>query len=116
MASNPMNLKQWRRERDSNPRYPFRYSGFQDRLFQPLTHPSSLLNQHQLIRDNTFVPSHGIALSGKRPCLKEVGRYQRCYIYEAFGAFHVRYRFKEIVDGKLTGKQRSRRLCTNDKD
>ncbi len=30
----------WRRERDSNPRYPFGYSGFQDRLFQPLTHPS----------------------------------------------------------------------------
>ena len=31
----------WRRERDLNPRYPFRYSGFQDRLFQPLTHPSA---------------------------------------------------------------------------
>ena len=31
----------WRRERDSNPRYPFEYSGFQDRLFQPLTHPSA---------------------------------------------------------------------------
>ena len=30
----------WRRERDSNPRYRFRYSGFQDRPFQPLTHPS----------------------------------------------------------------------------
>ena len=30
----------WRRERDSNPRYGFPYSGFQDRLFQPLTHPS----------------------------------------------------------------------------
>ena len=32
----------WRRERDSNRRYPFRYSGFQDRLFQPLTHPSAI--------------------------------------------------------------------------
>ncbi len=31
----------WRRERDSNPRYPFGYIGFQDRLFQPLTHPSA---------------------------------------------------------------------------
>ena len=31
----------WRRERDSNPRYGFPYSGFQDRLFQPLTHPSA---------------------------------------------------------------------------
>jgi hypothetical protein len=33
----------WRRERDSNPRYPFEYSGFQDRLFQPLTHPSAVI-------------------------------------------------------------------------
>ena len=33
--------KEWRRERDSNPRYGFPYSGFQDRLFQPLTHPSA---------------------------------------------------------------------------
>src|SRR5689334_3098551 len=32
----------WRRERDSNPRYGFPYSGFQDRLFQPLTHPSDI--------------------------------------------------------------------------
>jgi hypothetical protein len=31
----------WRRERDSNPRSPFGLSGFQDRLFQPLTHPSA---------------------------------------------------------------------------
>ena len=31
----------WRRERDSNPRYPSGYIGFQDRLFQPLTHPSA---------------------------------------------------------------------------
>ena len=34
--------KRWRRERDSNPRYGFPYSGFQDRLFQPLTHPSAV--------------------------------------------------------------------------
>ena len=32
----------WRRERDSNPRYPFRYSGFQDRRHQPLGHPSAV--------------------------------------------------------------------------
>src|SRR5690348_5020258 len=30
----------WRRRRDSNPRYPFGYNGFQDRRFQPLTHSS----------------------------------------------------------------------------
>ncbi len=33
--------RKWRRERDSNPRSPFGLSGFQDRLFQPLTHPSA---------------------------------------------------------------------------
>ena len=31
----------WRRARDSNPRYPFRYNGFQDRRFQPLTQLSA---------------------------------------------------------------------------
>ena len=31
----------WRRERDSNPRAPFGANGFQDRRFQPLTHPSA---------------------------------------------------------------------------
>ena len=36
-----MLMTKWRRERDSNPRSPFRLSGFQDRLFQPLTHPSA---------------------------------------------------------------------------
>ena len=36
----------WRRERDSNPRCPFRHSGFQDRLFQPLTHPSAFRISH----------------------------------------------------------------------
>ena len=35
----------WRRERDSNPRYGFPYSGFQDHPFQPLTHPSALYCQ-----------------------------------------------------------------------
>ncbi len=45
-----------------------------------------------------------------------MGRYQRGYIYEAFGAFHVRYRLEEIVDGKAIRKQRSHRLCTKDRE
>ena len=32
---------EWRREGDSNPRAPFGANGFQDRRFQPLTHPSA---------------------------------------------------------------------------
>ena len=39
----------WRRERDSNPRYGFPYSGFQDRPFQPLTHPSARANKPILV-------------------------------------------------------------------
>ena len=35
------NMLEWRRERDSNPRYPFWYSGFQDRRHRPLGHPSA---------------------------------------------------------------------------
>jgi hypothetical protein len=44
-----------------------------------------------------------------------MGRYQRGYIYEAFAAFHVRYRLEEIVAGKPKRKQRSQRLCTKGK-
>jgi hypothetical protein len=32
----------WRRGWDSNPRGPFEPNGFQDRRFQPLTHPSGV--------------------------------------------------------------------------
>src|SRR5262245_38132341 len=34
-------LTTWRRERDSNPRYPSGYSGFQDHRHRPLGHPSA---------------------------------------------------------------------------
>jgi hypothetical protein len=44
----------WRRERDSNPRYGFPYIGFQDRLFQPLTHPSGWAGVAKLIDDFTL--------------------------------------------------------------
>ena len=38
-----------RRERDSNPRYGFPYSGFQDRLFKPLTHPSVIGDKRRVL-------------------------------------------------------------------
>ena len=44
-----------------------------------------------------------------------MARHQRGYIYEAFGAFHVRYYVTEIVEGKPEKKQRSHRLCTKDR-
>ena len=45
----------WRRERDSNPRYPFRYAGFQDRCHQPLGHlstPGTLVSAEGRIADD----------------------------------------------------------------
>src|ERR1700676_1480149 len=39
----------WRRERDSNPRYPFRHNGFQDRRYQPPPHPSAFGKGPRLI-------------------------------------------------------------------
>jgi integrase len=43
-----------------------------------------------------------------------MGRFQRGYIYEAFGAFHVRFYVNEIIDGQPKRVQRSRRLCAKD--
>ena len=48
----------WRRGRDSNPRYPFGYSGFQDRPFKPLTHLSAERALGSLYR---FIRIAGIA-------------------------------------------------------
>jgi hypothetical protein len=43
-----------------------------------------------------------------------MARYQQGYIYEAFNTFHVRYYVTEIVDGKPTRVQRSKKLCDKD--
>ncbi len=43
-----------------------------------------------------------------------MSRYQSGHIYEASGAFFVRYYVPEIVDGKPTRVQRSYRLCSKD--
>jgi integrase len=43
-----------------------------------------------------------------------MSRYQSGHIYEASGAFFVRYYVTEIVDGKATRVQRSSRLCEKD--
>jgi len=43
-----------------------------------------------------------------------MSRYQSGYVYEASGAFFVRYYVTEIVDGKPTRVQSSYRLCAKD--
>ena len=67
----------WRRERDSNPRYGFPYSGFQDRLFQPLTHPSAACSHYctRIPRENphpcrVFVHQAGYGIENfPSPCV-----------------------------------------------
>jgi integrase len=43
-----------------------------------------------------------------------MGRHQRGHVFEAHGAFHVRYYLTEIVDGQPKRVQRSHRLCAKD--
>jgi hypothetical protein len=43
-----------------------------------------------------------------------MARYQSGHVFEAHGAYHVRYYETEIVDGKPQRVQRSKRLCTKD--
>jgi integrase len=43
-----------------------------------------------------------------------MARYQSGHVFEAHGAYHVRYYATEIVDGKPQRVQRSKRLCTKD--
>lgn len=44
-----------------------------------------------------------------------MSRYQRGHIYEAFGAFHVRFYQTELRDGQLARVQKSHRLCAKDR-
>jgi hypothetical protein len=58
----------WRRERDSNPRYPFRHNGFQDRRYQPLTHPSAagrLLSLYSLPHLHSHPHSTRLSIEGR---------------------------------------------------
>src|ERR1700722_11999887 len=44
-----------------------------------------------------------------------MARFQRGQLHKSFGAWHVRYRVTEIVDGQPTRKQLSKRLCDGGK-
>ena len=44
-----------------------------------------------------------------------MSRYQRGHIYEAFGAFHIRFYQTELRDGQLSRVQKSHRLCAKDR-
>src|SRR5437868_3366321 len=52
----------WRRERDSNPRYRFRFSGFQDHRHRPLGHPSAANKTAQNVETTRFSASRSCGL------------------------------------------------------
>ena len=64
----------WRRERDSNPRYPFRHNGFQDRRFQPLTHPSTGTGAVLIVRREKIFPAGS---GGEESTTTKKGRAER---------------------------------------
>jgi hypothetical protein len=49
----------WRRGRDSNPRFDFSKSGFQDRRNQPLCHPSDINFSKMAGREGLEPPTDG---------------------------------------------------------
>jgi hypothetical protein len=55
----------WRRGRDSNPRYPFGYAGFQDRSHQPLGHLSAVSRSSLIVRRIALTDGIGNASSGR---------------------------------------------------
>src|SRR5450432_486236 len=64
----------WRRGRDSNPRYPFGYAGFQDRCHQPLGHLSG----------SASVLSQGAAKENRADCY-EMGKGMRPLVVNPAG-------------------------------
>src|ERR1700730_14805282 len=76
--------KIWRRGRDSNPRYPFRYAGFQDRCHQPLGH----LSGYYSFTIDTILA--GVRLGGRArapgsPPKREAGDHFVPYHFVPFG-------------------------------
>ncbi len=94
----------WRRERDSNPRYPFEYSGFQDRLFQPLTHPSAIVNTMvSSLYDSLTRSTEG---NQAIPELNRARHFVSLRDQKAFSGAYVVLSFKVTLEG------RSSRLLT----
>ena len=98
--------RQWRRERDSNPRCPFEHNGFQDRRYQPLTHPSAAesgrrsLSLSQLVRRITgtalpdverpeAVESRGACLSQLEAGIFNLMARQNCSLSAGFAAIAI---------------------------
>src|SRR5687768_4483051 len=70
----------WRRERDSNPRNPFGFNGFQDRRHQPLGHPSA-------VGPDLIVPDTWRSLTTKSTKSRSTRR--RGFFFVVFASFAI---------------------------
>ncbi len=102
----------WRRVRDSNPRYPSGYAGFQDRCHQPLGQLSDCYTTHTKQLARTCLRCHACC------CIFAYdwghGTSSARLHLRGFEWLFMFANVTEIVEGKPEKKQRSHRLCTKD--
>ena len=90
-----------RMERDSNPRYSYQYFGFQDRLFQPLRHPSpSVTYFDSYLRYTSIQDKHRKGYSTKTGLSPYLSRLTLSYTEVIFSSISFRfcvYRYRPII-------------------
>ncbi len=82
----------WRRGRDSNPRYPFEYAGFQDRSHQPLGHLS-------------MYPRALFRLYGQSRHFYQRGPIYRTQVGPRLFCWNIRHSFEEPASATSSGKE-----------
>src|SRR5258705_5827889 len=110
----PCRCFQWRRERDSNPRYAYAYSGFRDRPIQPLSHLSAGENTRIAA---AFPAGPGCSTSGgfgvktallclglSAPFASEKGLEERPALLGQRAGLH----FRPVVEPQVLGHHRER--------
>ena len=92
----------WRRERDSNPRYPFRHNGFQDRRYQPLTHPSAWerLTKPQFIVPLAFSAEVSVLPPAEASFPRVTFCWSRCLVCLQFALHHGCLRYRTLISGQ----------------
>src|SRR5579864_974278 len=97
----------------------FKTARFNRSVIPPFTLSDSLygsLHRNALLVTKDSLHIHRIkeTIAPDRGEHSTMGRYQKGYVYQAFGAWHVRYYVTELVDGKPVRKQKSSKLCNKD--
>jgi integrase len=94
----------------------FRFKSLEDFRAAVGPRPDGVCRLDRINNDGHYEPGNVRWVTPSQSSFNRARRHQRGYIYEASGAFHVRYYTTEIVEGKPVKKQRSHRLCTKDRN